>query len=91
MTTKQKCDKLAKVLDTVASKLREDIGVQVWENEEPTMQALVAQVHLFLKKAMDISANEVPQTTKRRKKTKELKDEEQKESKILNDWPDILL
>lgn len=91
MTTKQKCEKLAKVLETVAEKLRDsDIGVKVWEQEEPTMQTLVAQVQLFLKKAMDVSSEGLPQTAKRpsKKKTKEISDE--KDNQILNDWPDII-
>lgn len=90
MTTKQKCEKLAKVLETVASKLREDVGTTIWEKEEPTMQALVAQVHLFLKKAMDATSGGLPHTAKRKRKPKDLNKEEEKEYRILHDWPDIL-
>lgn len=90
MTTKQKCEKLAKVLETVVSKLREDIGQEVWEKDEPTMQALIAQVHLFLKRAMDLTAGTNGKTVKRAKKNKDPKTEEE-DDRILNDWPDILL
>lgn len=90
MTTKQKCEKLAKVLETVVSKLREDIGKEVWERDEPTMQALVAQVHLFLKKAIDVSSERNVKTVKKSKRSKSA-DAEAEDDKIMNDWPDILL
>jgi hypothetical protein len=64
MTTKQKCEKLAKALDTVASKLREDIGAEVWESEEPAVQALIAQVQVFLKKAILIENKKSSGTSK---------------------------
>lgn len=90
MTTKQKCEKFSRILETVVSKLREDIGTKVWEKEEPTMQVLVSHAHIFLKKAMDISSTELPSTAKIKIKHKELKTEEEKEFNILNNWPDIL-
>lgn len=91
MTSKQKCEKLARVLETVASKLREpELGVKIWEENEPTMQALVAQVHMFLKRAMEIDSAELPNTSTKKRKTKNMDEDEQKDFKLLHDWPDIL-
>ena len=78
MTTKQKCKKLADVLDVVATKLRDDnIGIKVWEAEEPSMQSLVAQIHIFLKKAIEI-AEPTKKTSKLSKRN------------LSEDWPDII-
>lgn len=91
MTTKQKCEKLAKVLETVASKLRDpSLGEEIWQKNEPTMQALVAQVHMFLKKAMEMDTSNLPNTTTRKRKSKDTNTEEERDHKLLHDWPDIL-
>jgi hypothetical protein len=89
MTTKQKCEKLAKILETIAERLRQDSGAELWEKEEPTIQALVAQAQMFLKKAMDFESDDLPSTARRRK-PKNMKADEEKDYKILNDWPEIL-
>lgn len=89
MTTKQKCEKLAKILETIAERLRQESGAELWDKEEPTIQALVAQAQMFLKKAMDFESDDLPSTAKRRK-VKKTKTEDEKDDRILNDWPEIL-
>ena len=88
MTTKQKCEKLANALESVASKLRDpERSIALWERNEPSMQSLVAQVHLFLKREMEANS---PNTVKKGKKPKDMDSEEGKDYLILHDWPDIL-
>lgn len=88
MSSKQKCETLAKALERVADKLREPMGRKIWDEIEPTMQSLIAQVHLFLKKEIELTSEELPASKK--SKLKELKDDD-KDNQILNDWPDIIL
>lgn len=91
MTTKQKCEKLAKVLETVAEKLRDPkLGPDLWEQNEPTMQSLVGQVHIFLKRAMDLDSSDLPSTAKRKRTSKDINAEKDRDDRILNEWPDTL-
>lgn len=91
MTTKQKCEKLAAVLETVAAKLRDsEIGEKVWEAEEPTMQTLVSQVHIFLKRAITLSATDTKSLKFKSKKSKNSAKEKDTDDAILNDWPEII-
>ena len=79
MTTKQKCEKLAKVLEVVATKLKdESIGVAVWERESPTMIALGANLQIFLKAAIDVASAE------------NKKADDAKNSENLDDWPEFI-
>lgn len=88
MTDKQKCEKLASVLETVATKLRDPkIGIKIWETEEPTLQTLVAQISVILKRATDISNDALPRSLQKRGRTAKTKKAETEEE----NWPDILL
>jgi len=83
MTSKQKCDKLAKMLETVAGMLREpSLGTKVLEAEEPALQTLVAQLSIVFKRATQISKNENSSMKRTGKKTKE--------DDVSDDWPDII-
>lgn len=92
MTTKQKCEKLAKVLETIAAKLRDpEIGVKVWESNEPIMQSLVTHVHLFLKKALELETKgEAPKSARGKKSAAKRTEEEERDYRREMDWPDIL-
>ncbi len=75
LTTKQKCEKLARVLETVASKISDpNMGEDIWKSEEPTLQILVAQLSILLKRADKLS-----------------KQSDIKNTQIEDDWPDIIL
>jgi hypothetical protein len=55
-TIEQKCEKLAKILETAADKLRDpDIGVEVWQKEGHAIQSLIAQLTTVLSRAKKIS------------------------------------
>jgi hypothetical protein len=84
MTTKQKCEKLANVLETVATKLRDtSIGTKVWEAEEPSLQILVAQLATILKRATDISNDIQPEPKKRGSQSKRIREYD-------DEWPDVI-
>jgi hypothetical protein len=89
MTNKQKCDKLAKILETVAEKMRDpSIGGKVWTAEEPALQTLVAQLSIILKRATEIS-NDVPPRSLR-KISGIRKGRNKEEESVEDDWPDII-
>lgn len=78
LTTKQKCEKLAKMLEIVATKMRDpDLGENIWEMEEPSIQVLVSQVSTLLSAAKKVSSN----STKNKAEAKLEENEE---------WPDII-
>lgn len=87
MTNKQKCDKLAKILETVAAKMRDpNIGNKVWETEEPALQTLVAQLSVLLKRATEIS-NDIPRRSLRGSK---INSKSKQEEEFEDDWPDVI-
>jgi len=89
MTNKQKCDKLAKILDTVAEKMRDpSIGGKVWETEELALQTLVAQLSVILKRATEIS-NDIPPRSLR-KSSLARRGKAKQEEDVEDDWPDII-
>lgn len=80
LTTKQKCEKLATMLDSVAVKLRNpDMGEEIWEMEEPTIQALVSQITTILSAAKKISTGVY----------KDVKDSSKKKPEK-DAWPNII-
>jgi hypothetical protein len=80
MDTKQKCNKLANVLETFAAKLRDpQIGEELWESEEPTMQILVTQLQKALNKAAEVTKS----SSKKRVRVKKKVVEE-------DEWPDLI-
>lgn len=83
LTTKQKCEKLAKTLEVVVSKLRDPaIGVELWHEEELTIQLLIGQITNFLAAAKKLSSTK-PTTTKVTKTISKKKVDKE-------EWPDII-
>ena len=59
MKTEQKCQKLASVLETFVTKLRDpSIGVGLWETNERTVMSLVSNLHEILTTAAKLNAEQ---------------------------------
>lgn len=84
LTTKQKCEKLATVLETVAVKLRDEkLGAVLWETEELSIQTLVSKLSLILARAADITSDSPKGVRRYSKKSTKAKE-------VVDDWPDII-
>lgn len=78
MNEQYKCHKFAKVLETVAKKLRSEIGETLWEKERHSINTLAANLQLLL-----ILASKIEKENSRKPVTTDDKN-------LLNDWPDII-
>lgn len=81
MTTEEKCKKFAKVLESIASKLRDpNIGVPIWDKDNFMVQSFVSSAHMFLRTARAFE-DSVPSKNKHNNT---------KDKDLLDNWPDII-